>query len=219
MRRSEIRYAKAGEHHIAFREFIGDGGGDHEIVMVNGCQLADGDRSPTIRWLIACSRAWPRLGRLIVFDRRGIALSDPVTDWDTPMREQWADDLAAVIKEAGCDAPAVFSWMSQPVARTCSARYPGLIGRLVLFNPGSPFTDADAEWVSGSWNTSAGSGPGPPKTVDRGFPNRWHDPAFREWFDAAGRAGASPRQAERLIREACFWIRRSTTHRSRRQRW
>jgi hypothetical protein len=35
MRRSEVRYARAGDHHIAFREFIGDGGGDHDIVMVN----------------------------------------------------------------------------------------------------------------------------------------------------------------------------------------
>ena len=37
------------------------------------------------------------LGRLVVFDRRGIGLSDAVTDWESPLREQWADDLAAVV--------------------------------------------------------------------------------------------------------------------------
>jgi class 3 adenylate cyclase/pimeloyl-ACP methyl ester carboxylesterase len=144
------------------------------------------------------------LGRLVVFDRRGIALSDPVTDWDTPICEQWADDLAAVITDAECDSPTVFSWMPEPVARTCSIRYPGLIGRLVLFNPGSPVTAADAEWVARflergkrlrAGNVDLAEGPSP-------FPTRAHDPTFREWFDAAGRAGASPAQAERLTEKS-----------------
>ena len=197
MRRGEIRYAKAGEHHIAFREFIGDGGGDHDIVMVNGFHMPM-EMLPDDPMADRLLEGLARLGRLVVFDRRGIALSDPVTDWETPLREQWADDLAAVIEEAGCDAPTVFSWMSQPVARTCSARYPGLIGRLVLFNPGSPYTDADAEWVSGFIELVSQILTGAAEDFDRGFPNRWHDPEFREWFDGAGRAGASPRQAERL---------------------
>jgi hypothetical protein len=33
---SEIRYAKAGEHHIAYWEHIGDPASDIDIVMVNG---------------------------------------------------------------------------------------------------------------------------------------------------------------------------------------
>jgi class 3 adenylate cyclase len=141
------------------------------------------------------------LGRLVVFDRRGIGLSDPVTDWETPLREQWADDLAAVITEVGCDAPTVFSGMPQAVARTCSVRFPGLIARLVLFNPWSPVTDADAEWLSGVRESLTQIQAGTAEDSDRGFPNRWHDPAFREWIDAAGRAGASPRQAERLTQK------------------
>jgi class 3 adenylate cyclase len=197
MRHSEIRYAKAGEHHIAFREFIGDGGGDHDIVMVNAFYVPM-EMLPEDPMANRLLEGLAGLGRLVVFDRRGIALSDPITDWDTPMREQWADDLAAVIEEAGCHAPTVFSWMPQPVARTCSVRYPGLIGRLVLFNPGSPYTDADAEWVSEFRERVSRILSGTAEDFDRGFPNRWHDPAFREWFDGAGRAGASPRQAERL---------------------
>jgi class 3 adenylate cyclase len=77
-------------------------------------------------------------------------------------------------------------------------RHPELIGRLVLFNPGSPFTDADAEWMSDALELLTRIQAGTAEDHDRGFPNRWHDPAFREWNDAAGRAGASPRQAERL---------------------
>jgi hypothetical protein len=39
MQRGEVQYAKAGEHHIAYREYVGDAGGDHEIVMVSGANF------------------------------------------------------------------------------------------------------------------------------------------------------------------------------------
>src|SRR4051812_17920175 len=101
MRRGEIRYALTGEHHIAFRELVGEERGGQEIVMVNGGfwpmdTLRDDPISNRLLEGLA------GLGRLIVFDRRGVALSDPVSDWDTPLREQWAEDLAAVIIAAEC---------------------------------------------------------------------------------------------------------------------
>lgn len=107
MHRSEIRYAKAGEHHIAFRELVGESAGGHEIVMVNG-GFFPMESLPDDPVAARLSKGLAGLGRLIIFDRRGVALSDPVSDWDTPLREQWAEDLAAVIEAAGCDRPAVF---------------------------------------------------------------------------------------------------------------
>jgi pimeloyl-ACP methyl ester carboxylesterase len=98
MHRSEIRYARAGEHHIAFREFVGDDRGDQEIVMVNGWNMPM-EALPDDPMVNRLLEGLAALGRLIVFDRRGIALSDPVTDWGSPLREQWADDLAAVIEK------------------------------------------------------------------------------------------------------------------------
>lgn len=202
MRRGEIQYAKAGEHHIAFRELVGDGDGGHDIVMVNGAfypmeSLPD---DPVAARLL---EGLAGLGRLIVFDRRGIALSDPVSDWDTPLLEQWAEDLAAVIEAAGCHRPTVFSWIPQAVARTCAVRYPELIGRLILLNPGSPLTEADTEWMQvlfeGQKRLLAGDDP------DFGMvpmTGRASDPEFRRWQDAAGRAGASPSQAARLNAKA-----------------
>ena len=37
MRQGEIQYTKAGEHHLAWREYVGDG--DHEIVTVSGANF------------------------------------------------------------------------------------------------------------------------------------------------------------------------------------
>jgi class 3 adenylate cyclase len=197
--RSEIRYAKAGEHHIAYREYVGDPASDVEIVMVNGAFWPmESLRDDPIAHRLLDGLAG--LGRLITFDRRGIALSDPVTDWETPIREQWADDLAAVIVAAACDRPTVFSWQSTAVARTCSVRCPELIGRMVLWNPGAPITEDDTAWVAefAEGQRLLLAGEGPEKLGGAIAPGRASDPVFRAWNDAAGRAGASPSLAARL---------------------
>lgn len=92
----EVKYAQAGEHHIAFREVVGDALSDTEIIMVNGANFPmDSLWDDPIAARVVEGLAG--LGRPVTFDKRGIALSDPVSDWHSPIREQWADDLAAVI--------------------------------------------------------------------------------------------------------------------------
>ena len=86
-----IEYARIGEHHVAFREVVGDERSALDIVMVNGFffpmeSLTD---DPIAARLV---QGLAELGRLVMFDRRGIALSDPVTDWETPLLEQWSED-------------------------------------------------------------------------------------------------------------------------------
>ena len=195
MRRGEVSYAKSGEHHIAYREYVGDGAGDREIVMVNGANFPMDSliHDPVGARLL---EGLAGLGRLVTFDRRGVALSDPVTDWETPIHQQWADDLAAVIVASGCERPTVFSWESSAVARSCSVRFPELIGRLVLLNPRPSFTEADAHLrdaiAEGLARVRAGD------AQDGANPGRSADPAYRSWVDAAGRAGASPRLAEQM---------------------
>lgn len=198
MRLGEIRYAKAGEHHIAFREIVGDDRGGQEIVMVNGA-FYPMDALPDDPFGNRLLEGLAGLGRLIVFDRRGVALSDPVSDWDTPLREQWAEDLAAVIIAAECDRPTVFSWHPYGVARTCAVRYPELIGRMVLWNPAAPVNRDDQSWVAAFMESARRLRAGEDTDlITTLMPGRRADPAFRAWQDAAGRAGASPSQAARL---------------------
>ena len=42
----------------------------------------------------------------------------------------------------------MFSWHINGVAGTCSVRHPGLIGRLVLFDPVGGITEEDAGWMA-----------------------------------------------------------------------
>ena len=129
------------------------------------------------------------VGRLLLFDRRGIGLSDPITDWGRPLVEQWADDLATVIEAADLDQPVVVAlgdyWAP---ARLFAGRHPDALSRLVLYEPNGPAQPVDlpreaireTDWIA------------------RVCPSRVDDTAFRQWFDTAGRTGASPAVAARL---------------------
>ncbi len=205
VRQGEIAYAKAGEHHIAFREYVGDGVGGHEVVMVSGVYWsieAFAVAPPDIERLL---QGLAGVGRLVLFDRRGVGLSDPVTDWDTPLVEQWTDDLTAVVSAAGCDRPAVFSWNWSPIGESFAARHPDLVGPLILFNPTAPLTVADTDWVTelveSMRRVRAGEYPRP---GDLAMPERAQDPDFQAWNDAAGRIGASPSQVSRLEQKAAI---------------
>src|SRR5919109_983614 len=49
--------------------------------------------------------------RLILFDRRGTGVSDPLTDTSRPWWECTLDDLSAVVDEVGCERPAFFGYI------------------------------------------------------------------------------------------------------------
>ena len=115
---SDIEYARADDTHIAYR-VIGEPG-RVDVVIVAGAlfpfELLAEDRvaSRFVQGLAA-------LGRVVVFDKRGVGLSDPITDWSRSAQQQWADDLLAVIEAAGLNRPVVVSWEPNGVARLAAS--------------------------------------------------------------------------------------------------
>ena len=193
--RSEIRYAVVDGHHIAFRVLTGDPDGDHDVVMVIGGNFPM-DSLPADPLAARLLEGLAGLGRLLVFDRRGIGLSDQITDWDRPLRAQWQEDLAGVIDAAGLRRPTIFSWEGQAVARGYAIDRPDRVERLILWNPGTPL-EPD-EWNGEEFRKATQKALEGPSMSSIVFPERWKDPVFRDWHDAAGRAGASPSQAARI---------------------
>jgi class 3 adenylate cyclase len=172
--------------------------GDLEIVMLSGAfwPMESFTDDPIASRLV---EGLATLGRVVLFDRRGVGLSDPVIDRTTSILEQWADDVAAVVEAAGCDRPIVFSWHNAPIGPTFAIRYPELLSRLVLFNPAAPVNDNDSGWIEEFFESQERLMAG--EELDeryQAFPHRRKDPAFVAWNEAAGRAGASPSQARRL---------------------
>src|SRR5438874_1978089 len=119
----EIRYAHSGETNIAYQVV---GSGPIDIVMSPGwithLELAS-DVPPLARF-------YRRLGafaRVILFDKRGVGLSDRVSDVELPTLEQRMDDVRAVMDAVGSERAAVFGAseggnMSMLFAATCPER-------------------------------------------------------------------------------------------------
>lgn len=194
----QIEYARAGEIHVAYQVVVGDPTSEHTIVMVNGYLYPleslrdDHVASRLVEGLAA-------LGTLVMFDRRGIGLSDQVPDWDANIVDQWVDDLLAVVDATGRETVTVFSWHGFGTGRLFAARYPDRVDHLILFNPFSRPIAGDLKWITAVRDRIeqmlAGETDG-----STALPNRQHDPHFREWQDRAGRLGASPNQAAKLHR-------------------
>jgi class 3 adenylate cyclase len=138
------------------------------------------------------------IGRLVLFDRRGIGLSDPITDWSIPLVEQWADDLFAVVDAACVRAPVVVSlgdyWGP---ARLFAANHPRSLAALVLYEPTGPAEAVDLAGVAREFDREDLANPDS-DLLGRVCASRANDPGFRDWFEAAGRTGASPAVAARL---------------------
>jgi class 3 adenylate cyclase len=180
-----VRYANSGEHHLAFRLLDGSTGRDIVLFTPGGTVPMEFlERDRVGRRLLDGLAA---IGRLVLFDRRGIGLSDPITDWSRPLVEQWAEDLAAVVAAACSDAPVVVAlgdyWGP---ARLFAADHSDSLAGLVLYEPTGPGSRVD---LSAGFHED---------WIRRVCPSRADDDAFVEWFNAAGRTGASPGVAARI---------------------
>jgi len=189
----EISYAKAGEAHIAYR--VSGEPGAVDVVVVSGA-LFPFEILAEDRVAARFVDGFHSLGRVVVFDRRGVGLSDPLTDWSRSTQEQWADDLIAVIEAARLVRPVVVSWEFLGTARRAAATRPDLFGHLVLVNPAES-TRPMRELMTPPTELA---GPTVPTRAveDLAFPSRREDPEFAAWMSRAGRSGASPAAASQM---------------------
>jgi pimeloyl-ACP methyl ester carboxylesterase len=143
--------------------------------------------------------------RLILFDKRGTGLSDPVTQ--LPTLEQRMDDVRAVLDAVG-SRRAVLLGVSEggPMCSLFAATHPGQTEALIMIGtyarrlraPDYPWAptrerrEAFFREIVAHWG-------GPVGLVERA-PSVAHDPAFREWWGSFLRMGASPAAAIALTR-------------------
>ena len=190
----DVRYAKSGEHHLAYRVHAGPPGREVVLITPGGTipmELLGQDRIG--RRLVD---GLAELGRLVLFDRRGIGSSDPVSDRTTPLVAQWADDLAAIVEAVCTTQPVVISlgdyWGP---ARLFAAARPDALEALVLYEPTGPTEPIEPGSLAG---VPIAEDEPPIDWIAHVCPSRADDRTFREWFDRAGRTGASPGVARRV---------------------
>ncbi|MEK7830336.1 MAG: alpha/beta fold hydrolase [Acidobacteriota bacterium] len=199
----EVHYARSGEINIAY-QVIGDAPLDLVFVMGWVSHLEYFWTEPSFARFL---RRLASFSRVILFDKRGTGLSDRVPLDQLPTLEQRMDDVRAVMEAVGSER-AVLCGVSEggPMCSLFAATYPEKTIALVMIGSyarrlqgeGYPWGPTEAERdefleeIRRHW--------GGPVGLEERAPSVAKDPAFRDWWAAYLRRGASPGAAVALTR-------------------
>ena len=198
----DTRYAKTTDGvHIAYQTV---GGGAVDIVAAIGWTTnieAMWEERSLARWLSRLST----FGRLIIFDKRGVGLSDRVPESQLPTLETRMDDLRAVMDAAGSERAVVFGISEGgPMSIAFAATYPERTIALVLFGTGTTWEVGDPaeftayiERMDRSWGTEEFARQ---ELRDWAAPSLAEDERMVAWLASYLRRSASPGAAMALER-------------------
>ena len=204
----EVQYVEGHDGSIAY-ETLGEGPVD--LVHIGGWyQTVEG-----IWELPAAERFYRRLAsfaRVVLVDRRGTGLSDPLRnvyaggDFGSWIEEA-VSDFITVLDAIGSDrAPVVANHQAAPVAVSLAATHPDRVAALVLVDPVVRLLEAEdypwgisvegrqeaADTLGRTWGDGALSGLTPSWRGPAALPSFRHDPEARRWLARYERA-ALPR--------------------------
>jgi class 3 adenylate cyclase len=194
---AQIKYAKSGDVHIAYRVF---GDGPRDIVLIPGTLS-----HVELLWEVPSNehllKRLTAFARVIVFDKRGQGLSDRVAEFTL---EERIDDVRAVMDAAGSERATIYGWSEGgPMCLMFAATYPHRTSALILFGTfasmrnepwGVPPDQYDQ--FLGALDKHWGEG----VLVNLNAPSRKNDAAFMQWFAKIERAAASPGSILALLR-------------------
>jgi class 3 adenylate cyclase len=194
---TEVKYARSGEVHIAYRVF---GGGPRDLVLIPGT-LSHAElywELPINQYLL---KRLTSFARVIVFDKRGQGLSDRVGEQTL---EERIGDVREVMDAAGSARATIFGWSEGgPMSLMFSATYPERTSALVLCGSfacttAEPWLVTQEQWNQFLQRIESHWGQG--VLVPINAPSRQNDAAFVQWFGRLERASASPGAILALMR-------------------
>ena len=197
------RYARSGDTSIAY-QVVGDAPLDLVLVLGFATHIE-------LQWESeAFARFFERLSsfaRLIVFDKRGTGLSDPVAQ--VPTLEERVDDVRAVMDAAGSKRAAFFGISEGgPMSALVAATHPERVSALVLYgamgrtteapdypwgSPADALRESAAEFIAPFWGQDALG------MVELFAPSLAGDPAAVEFTARMERSAASPAMVQQIF--------------------
>jgi len=187
----DVRYARSGDLAIAY-QVVGDGPIDLVFVPLFSNLVWHWQHSIPSRFFTELAS----FTRLILFDKRGLGLSDRPRD--LPTLETRMDDIRAVLDDVGSERAAMLGmYEGSAICTLFAATYPERVEALILVGPGTRTSPGDRagslrkiqeEW--GRWEHEA------PHVA----PEMEQD--YREWWVNLMRLAASPQTAAAYMRMA-----------------
>lgn len=201
----ETRYARNGAIHLAYQVL---GSGPPNLLVVQSGPNSHVDCNWMEPSLARFIRRLASFSRLILYDNRGVGLSDPVPGSAAPTMDEQVDDIRAILDETGCQrAVLVGNLAGCAPALVFAATHPAQVQSLVLLGgyarlragAGYPqgldqaAIDQIADAVLGTWGTGA--------DLDLVAPAVAADDNFRRWYAQVQRMSASPATAAAMARQ------------------
>ncbi len=199
----QTRYAKSDGVSIAY-QVVGDGPVDLVLVLGFATHLElQWELRPFARFLERLSS----FARLIVFDKRGTGLSDPVAE--VPILEKRVDDVRAVMDAAGSERAALLGVSEGgPLSVVFAATHPQRVTALVLYgamartteapdypwaSPAEALRDSAEEFIAPYWGQDAIG------MVELFAPSCVEDPHVVELFARTERSACSPAMVQQIF--------------------
>lgn len=157
------RYAKSNGIHIAYQVW---GEGDNDIILIHGgfVPIQSMTSHAYFEYYI---RQLVNIGRVIIFDFRGIGNSDPLPPNCIPSVDNWAQDAISVLNAIGSkNVTAIGNDTGGAAAIALATNFPNQVKKLVLFHayarliysPDYPFghrlpeQDTQKGWIDEVWD-------------------------------------------------------------------
>lgn len=197
----ETRYARSGDVNIAY-QVVGDGPLD--LVWVQGW-VSNVEAMWDVRPMGRFVERLASFSRVILFDKRGTGLSDPVSETGLPSLEVRMDDLHAVLNAVGSERTALLGHSEGGnMCMLFAATYPDRTAALLTFSvyakrvwspdyPWAPTPKEREAWLSEVEHTW-----GRPESIVDLVPSLAHNPTILEQSARYWRLSASPKAAVAL---------------------
>jgi pimeloyl-ACP methyl ester carboxylesterase/DNA-binding CsgD family transcriptional regulator len=201
--RSPIRWVSSEGVHVAYQT-VGEGPVD--LLLIHGflSHLEVAWEEPEFASFF---ERLGRVARVILFDKRGVGLSDRA---HVSTLEDSIADALLVLDAVGSKRAVVMGTSEGGAASVLLASmHPERVSGLILFGatPKVVRSDADSEWavpaeeferrvhgLQATW--------GEPWALERFAPTRMHEPAFRDWWSRIMRAASSPAAVRTVMENA-----------------
>jgi class 3 adenylate cyclase/pimeloyl-ACP methyl ester carboxylesterase len=193
----ETQFARSGDIDIAY-QVIGEG--DRDLVMTMGW-VTNLDVMWELPELASFLDSLSRLGRLVIFDKRGTGLSDRISGMAT--LEERAADVGAVMDAVGSKEAVLVGWGDgAAIAAMFASTYPSRVSALVLstltivskdesFVPDPVTMQAMRQEVERGWGSALFLPVVAPLHAD--------DPRIQAWWRRWERLSATPNAAAKLL--------------------
>jgi class 3 adenylate cyclase len=199
----ETQYARRGGIHLAY-QVLGEGPPD---ILLLDQWFSHMDAQWDIAPLAEFRERLASIGRLIMYDKRGSGLSDPLAPNQLPMVKEWMDDIPIVLDAVGSEKAVLITNLGGGImAMTYAAVHPDRVSSLILVDCFARFTaasdfpiGASEEWIdqtSDAAETRMGRG----QMLDLFAPSLAADESLRRAWSRYERLATSPGMAIAALR-------------------